>query len=302
MVRIPGRTWVCRIDCRTVSRRWKPIFEQDEADISQVLLDELINSRDELQQALNRANRQSQQLAVGVAEASGQALVVATEDPAVKMLAAKLRKALDEYKEHSNLEEISQVDDLELRLTEATLANAERRYARSLELITEDDALGEQLTTEVQIQREVSVQRVRGDATYGQASWAEALECYTRINQLRPDNIDALNSMARCNWDLARYDVAREQLLRCIEKQESETDRAPYYSNLALVEQDLGNLSEARAFAKGDRDQRAGVRGGPSCPCGQRLQPGDGRARTGESERGASARAAGLLDRQGEVR
>ena len=54
---------------------------------------------------------------------------MAKEDAIVKMLAAKLRKALDEFRAQANLEDVSESDNLQLRVTEATLANAERNYS-----------------------------------------------------------------------------------------------------------------------------------------------------------------------------
>jgi regulator of sirC expression with transglutaminase-like and TPR domain len=110
--------------------------------------------------------------------------------------------------------------DSALRLARATAANTQGDYANALELVTEQDAEVSVGRAEGQIQEALNVLGIRADAFYGQNRWPLALTNYSRMLNLRPDNLAALNGVGLCYWQLRLPAVAFNNFTQVVEIQE----------------------------------------------------------------------------------
>ena len=118
--------------------------------------------------------------------------------------------------------ELSGVADLEIRLIQATLANAEQRFADALSAVTENDERRKDSGIDPQAVRLFRVLRIRGDAFYGLHAWRNALDCYRQLPRLRPARLVTMARVAHCLDALGR---ANEAVDACAELSRSHSDR-----------------------------------------------------------------------------
>ncbi|MCH8148852.1 MAG: hypothetical protein IH987_12780 [Planctomycetes bacterium] len=149
--------------------------------------------RDELQTELDNEKERTRKLVVGVAVAATRAGSRARTNPAIDALAEELAALIEEFETEVDLDKLSKVDDLRFRLTKATLANAQHRYAEVQTLVPVEEAVAEFQTAkkkiehaETQTNRAIETNQVVGDGFYGLREWGKALACYARILELRP--------------------------------------------------------------------------------------------------------------------
>ena len=95
--------------------------------------------RDSLQTELDKEQARSHQLVRGVERAIGISGELALTNPEIARLSSQLRDALAQYDAKFSAASSNAIDDLELRLARATLANAEARYKDAAALITDSD-------------------------------------------------------------------------------------------------------------------------------------------------------------------
>jgi len=102
----------------------------------------------------------------------------------------------------------SEVESLDLRLAKATLANAERRFADALMIITDADERAKSVNPQTEKIRLARVEQVRGDSYYGLHQWRDALDHYEQMLILQPDRVVALARAAECQYALGKANEA----------------------------------------------------------------------------------------------
>jgi serine/threonine-protein kinase len=194
------------------------------------LLREIDASRAALLEKLDEERRRREQQYSDEFWEPDEETEAATPGPEVQAEANRLKGLLGQLKAEPGA--APEDTDLPLRLAEATVANAEQRFDQTLAIVTGDDLAAERGRTDGQIEREVEINRVRGDAFYGMKKWKEALECYRRILQLQPGSwadrrrvVDCLNQLRRTDDALAEQGKVIDELTRLVEK-ESRADLA----------------------------------------------------------------------------
>ena len=78
-----------------------------------------------------------------------------------------------------------------------------------------------QQATDDQIQREIAVNRVRGEAFMVLREWEQALKCYQRILVLDPAHQHSQFSSGMCLFNLGRWGEATEEMKNVIRKNNS---------------------------------------------------------------------------------
>lgn len=134
-----------------------------------------------------------------------------TAEKAVPLTAliAALRTRLGQFEAVYVPNKLPRPEHLELRLSRATLANAEQRYNDALADVTAED---EQTRADT-----VRVLRVRADAFYGLRQWNEALDRYQRFQGLRPDRPVVLARIAACHFALGNAAEAAKHQEKAVE-------------------------------------------------------------------------------------
>jgi tetratricopeptide (TPR) repeat protein len=197
--------------CLTMFALWQN-SGRDEAETrleeKEERLAEILVVRDKLQQKLDEEVRRSSQLAGGIrfAVISSKADV----NPEVKALANALQDLLEQFESDFDASRFSGVEDLSIRISKATLANAERRHRDALSLVRDEDVDKLREATEGTIDREIAGLEIRGDAWYGLREWAKAQTCYERIVQLRPERMLAVYEVGLCAYWLRQTNTALE--------------------------------------------------------------------------------------------
>jgi tetratricopeptide (TPR) repeat protein len=113
-----------------------------------------------------------------------------------------LKARFDEFEADYTARKLSPIENLELRIAQATVANAERRFGDALATLTSEDEKG--LNSSL-LPR---VLRVRGDAFYGRQEWKEAFERYQRLLALQPNHLLGLARVAGCQSALGKTNEA----------------------------------------------------------------------------------------------
>jgi tetratricopeptide (TPR) repeat protein len=173
-----------------------------------LLLNQIDHKRNELQQRLDEESSRKFQLATDISELRVEAVVLAQRNPEIMRLADELKGMVNKLKAELGPGQLSKVDDLRLRLAEATVANAERRYGDTLELVTEKDVTKADASAQAGIDQAVKAHQVRADAFYGLHNWEQALAHYERILQYRPDSWSAALNVGDCLFFLGNLSDA----------------------------------------------------------------------------------------------
>ena len=161
-------------------------------------LQEIDRTRANLQIKLDEQIRRSIELIAGVGKASGQADELARNNPEVSRLRENLDILISRFADQYDEKWLSKVDDLRIRLAKATAAAADKRYNDVLKLITQSDIIIEREGTTSQINRELSILKVRGDALLQMDNWAEANEHYQRIFHIKFADLDNIEKICFC--------------------------------------------------------------------------------------------------------
>jgi tetratricopeptide (TPR) repeat protein len=126
----------------------------------------------------------------------------------VKALAGTLTKHLERFESEFVVHQLSDADSLEIRLSKATLANAQGRFADSLAAVTVDDEKWVRAAGEDQSRRLARILQVRGDSFYGLRQWADALDHYQQLLLLEPNQLHAMARLGDCQYSLGRTNEA----------------------------------------------------------------------------------------------
>jgi len=183
-------------------------------------VDALREKVDALQGKLQDELKKQVGMTVGVAEATGRANAIARSDPsnqAIKSLAEQLKNVLQEFKAQVALKDMSETDDLRIRLADATIANAERRYEAALKLVTEEEAKAAVAAVNAKAELAIAINRIRGDSLYALKRWKEALACYERILEVRPGGAFATLDVGICLFYLGRLPAALEKYNQAVD-------------------------------------------------------------------------------------
>lgn len=165
----------------------------------QARVDEITPLRDELQRKLDQDHKAIDQVLGGAADTnvnSGRSLLLKSQ---IQGLIGSLKAKLEQFDYDHGPAKLPEREDLELRLSKATLANAEQRFADTLKLINSEPP--KHLDT-------LCVPHVRGDAFYGLNQWREALDSYQRIIAVQPDRTAISARVAECQYALGNSNQA----------------------------------------------------------------------------------------------
>ena len=157
----------------------------------QLKLNEITAVRDQLQRRLNDPQISSTGLP---SSANAQ----------VAPLANGLKALLEQFDLDDNPRQLSEPERLELRLSQATLANAERRFADAVASITDQDEKEARSGSKALRSRFVSILQVRGDSFYGLREWQNALDRYREVLTLKPNRRATIARMAECQRALGK--------------------------------------------------------------------------------------------------
>jgi hypothetical protein len=153
----------------------------------QVKLNEITAVRDQLRRHLNDLQTNSPGLPTS-SNLQAESLVNA------------LKARLDQFDFDHRPRELSEAEHLDLRLTQATLANAEGRFADALTLLTEQDE--KTARAEPRKGRLIHILQMRGDSFYGLHQWENALDRYREVLTLKPNHSATMARVAQCRQAL----------------------------------------------------------------------------------------------------
>ena len=115
-----------------------------------------------------------------------------TSNPQFRTLLQTLRIRLDQFTSKYGQEEIVPAENSALRLGQATLASAERRYHDALQALTPLNETNLEQTLRAQFLN------LRADAFYGAQQWAEASPIYLRLLESNPNSLRSQARLAHC--------------------------------------------------------------------------------------------------------
>ena len=166
-----------------------------EADLANIRF-----SRDRLQEALD-----ARRTAASVATRTRGTADPPSTSREVTEWAATLKWRLAQFR--STYAPAPEVEDLELRSSEATLAIAEGRFQEALSALAvqaERPVLEEPGAPD----RAAAALRLRADALHDTQQWSAALDLYRQVLVRHPEELDVLERMAMCLHSMGQIDAA----------------------------------------------------------------------------------------------
>jgi len=157
----------------------------------QVKLNEIAAVRDQLQRRLNDLETNS------IVPPSSSNVQVAP-------LVNTLKTLIEQFDFDHRPTELSEVEQLELRLSQAILANAEQRFADALALITDQDEKVARSGAKARSGRLARILQARADSFYGRREWQNALDRYREVLTLKPNHPATKARIAECQRALAK--------------------------------------------------------------------------------------------------
>jgi len=160
----------------------------------QAQLEDIMVARNQLQQKLEEAHMPPDQPAGRLGTG-----------PAVSVLVNTLKNWTGNFESDYAPSGWSEDEQLEVRLSQAAVANAEQRFSDALALTTEhEEQTRKGLNSEVLSSRHVRILRVRGDAYFGLRQWQNALDRYREVLRLRPHRRGTKAKIAQCEAALGQ--------------------------------------------------------------------------------------------------
>ena len=191
---------------------FKPLFIQDSAEQMLARMDE---ERARLQAELEKEKERSRKFVGGVGVSASLAGSFGQSNPTISALAEALAVLIEDFDAEVDLKKLSEADDLRFRLSKATLANAQHRYTEVPTLLPVEEAVAvfqaakkQMEHAETQKDRAIDVNQVLGDGFYELREWRQALACYERVIELRPDRWATREGGAICLLKLGRLSDA----------------------------------------------------------------------------------------------
>jgi tetratricopeptide (TPR) repeat protein len=180
----------------------------------QLALNGVISARDRLQQKLEGE------------KPGAPALLSAstTTDPNLGRLAGTLKTQLDQFVSQYGEGRLADDQNLEIRLSRATLANAEGRFTEALSTLTERDEKSRPGPQRVQQLRQAQALLIRGDSFFGLHNWGEALNRFQQVLVLQPKRTLAMARLADCQIALGKRNEGLSTLQELANVQSSRGD------------------------------------------------------------------------------
>lgn len=132
-------------------------------------------------------------------------------------LANGLKARLRQFDGMYNARELPKTEDLEIRLSRATLANGEQRFSDALVMVTEQDE-------KAQTARRFRILQVRADAFYGLREWQNALDRFREMLALQPNRLATLARIGACEYALGRRSEAMATYAELVKRHKQRAD------------------------------------------------------------------------------
>jgi len=207
----------------------------------QARLNEILLVRDQLQQKLDGEQNPSEHLGA-VPRTNTNASQRPLSNPAVTALVSELNTRIGQFDSERRSERLSEAENLGIRLSKATLANAERRFADALMLIPLEDEKEKRTNTARQSSLFALAFKIRGDSFYGLHKWQDALECYQRMLALTPNQAGTMGLIAGCHHALGR---TNEAFAACIELAKNRSNRGGEFLIQGKPDAAIGHYDKA---------------------------------------------------------
>ncbi|MAE64539.1 MAG: hypothetical protein CMJ18_09745 [Phycisphaeraceae bacterium] len=116
-----------------------------------------------------------------------------------------LRTLVERFENDFKQVAIDEIESLTLRLSQATILNVDRRYQKTVGLLSEQDTrLEDRFDDELDVVIEAN--QIRGDAYYGLQEWQSAIGHYDAILATRESRWNTHADVANCLYNLGRFD------------------------------------------------------------------------------------------------
>jgi tetratricopeptide (TPR) repeat protein len=149
-------------------------------------LKEIENARVALGKLLSEESfRQSAR--VGHGKAAGPSDTLPAPKPDTLRSCDRLKLLVDRFEAKFGSDSLSDSENLTLRLSKATIANARRRFEEALAVTTTRGAPADVPGAKRQERRDENTLKVRGDALFGLQKWGEALVYYEKAAAIKQD-------------------------------------------------------------------------------------------------------------------
>jgi hypothetical protein len=168
----------------------------------QARLGAILVVRDQLQQKLEGERRSIGQVLDSGHGTNANTIEALSHNPEAQGLARTLSTELAQFESLYVPGHLPEAESLELRLSKATLANAQARYGDALAMLTAADEQGKKSGAAARIGRWTDVLEIRGDSLYGLHQWRDALERYQQILTLQPNRVAIQARVAACQFQL----------------------------------------------------------------------------------------------------
>jgi tetratricopeptide (TPR) repeat protein len=174
----------------------------------QARFDDITQVRDQLQQKLDDEQRPTEQLAAGLQGTKTSPSRPPLSNPQVTALVRALQARLDQLNRDYGPGKLTEAESWEIRLSQATLANAEQRFAEALKMIPAENEKVNPAGATAAIVHTVRVLQIRGDSFYGLHEWGHALDHYRPLLTLTSNRLATIARVAECYAALGRTNEA----------------------------------------------------------------------------------------------
>ncbi len=155
----------------------------------QAKVDGIVLAREELQRRLADEP--------GPAGTNSTRMGQSVSNPNLKESSVQLRALLGQFETEPRRNKLNDVQNLDVRMAEATLANAEQRFGDALTIIGAED---EKRTGSTELRQRTL--QIRGDSLFGLHQWHEALEYYRQVSVLDTNHLGTKRRIAECLYAL----------------------------------------------------------------------------------------------------
>jgi tetratricopeptide (TPR) repeat protein len=185
-------------------------------------LDEIEQIRDLVEQRLEQDQNPAQTLLSRLQGLNADASRLPSQGPQMSGIILALRTPIQKLEADYGLATLTDSESIEIRLSRAVLANAERRFDEALTDVTVQDESNAHANTRADTARSIRALQVRGESFYALGHWPEALDRYGQVLAARPGRLSTLARLADCNFMLGRTnqslsiysDLAKQHLNR----------------------------------------------------------------------------------------
>ena len=159
---------------------------------------------------------------------------------------ARIQKELVQFERQFGKRTLKPPQNLELRLVQATAANAEGDYSKALTILPDPEAAPESTGGGLPNHLKSEVTLVRADSHFGLHQWRESLDLYRRLQGSQPARVDLLRSEIACQFALG---MKSDAVSNCWTLMKTLERRAKANLDRGRVGPALVDLTEARELA-----------------------------------------------------